>query len=277
MQCLAIVGPEETPARGVGDLHQHLQVDLGIAAGRRIANAYGVHPDPPVASQLGGVGRGDGAAGVIAVRQQDKHLLSLPGLLQQLDGQANGVPERRIGARHADADLIEQQLQAGVIQGQRRLGVGAGAKDDETEAILLAAQDEVLHRRLHRAQAIALAAIRSGVIPGLHGLGDVDGQHDVAGGAVMANRGLDQHGAGAGRHQQRPDQQVEAQLPAPPVQGAGRLAQGLVHGGEEGHAQGAAGGAIGGQIAVGQPGQWQQEQCPGGVKLPHDALLSSVG
>ncbi|MNP30738.1 hypothetical protein D3C76_1238250 [compost metagenome] len=53
--------------------------------------------------------RGDGAAGVVTVGEQDQHFFLLVGLVQQFQAQADGVADGRVGAGHADAGVVQQQ------------------------------------------------------------------------------------------------------------------------------------------------------------------------
>ncbi|MNV54625.1 hypothetical protein D3C71_1468290 [compost metagenome] len=109
IQGVAVFGAEEASARGVGNLLQALQVDLGFALGIRVADADGVNHHAFGRGHGGRVIRGDGAAGVVAVGEQDQHFFLLVGLLQQFQAQADGVADGRVGAGHADAGVVQQQ------------------------------------------------------------------------------------------------------------------------------------------------------------------------
>ncbi|MNR13500.1 hypothetical protein D3C85_1299090 [compost metagenome] len=230
-----------------------------------------MHQDAPVPGQLRRVIRADGAAGVVAVGEQDQDLFPLPGRVEQLDGEPDGATQGRVRAGHADADLVQQHQQAGVVERERRLGIGTGAEHDQADAVILAPADEVTHHVLHHAEAVDPATAGVGVVAGFHGLGDVDGEHQVAYRLLVLDRLLDEHRTGAGRRQQRPDQQVQRQLPAPSpgADGARRAAHGPAHGRKERHPQCAAGFAVLTQVAVRHPGQRQEQQHPGVIKPPH--------
>ncbi|MNQ81697.1 hypothetical protein D3C85_967300 [compost metagenome] len=108
IQGVAVFGAEETPARGLGNVLQALQVDPGFALGSRVADADGVNHHAFGRGHGGRVIRGDGAAGVIAVSEQDQHFFLLVGLGQQFQAQADSVADGGVGAGHADAGVVQK-------------------------------------------------------------------------------------------------------------------------------------------------------------------------
>ncbi|MNQ79143.1 hypothetical protein D3C85_940760 [compost metagenome] len=255
-----------------------MQVDLGFAAGVGVADADGVNHYPFGGRHAGGVVRGDRAAGVVAVGEQDQHFLRLMGLVEHLQGQANGIADGGVGAGHADAGVVQQQRQAGVVQSQWRLRVGAAAKHDQAEAVFLAPVDKAVDHFLDCGQAVDLLPVGVGVVGGFHGLGYVDRQHQVAHRLLALDGFFHQHRARNGGDQQGPDQPVEQQLPAV-AEGAGLarcLADGAAHGAEKRHPHRTAGFAIVRQVAIAQPDRGEQQPQPRVVKLPHDDAPPSV-
>ncbi|MNP81981.1 hypothetical protein D3C76_1804800 [compost metagenome] len=52
--------------------------------------------------------RGDRAAGVVAVGEQDHLFFLLMGLIEQFQAQANRIANRGVGTGHADAGVVQQ-------------------------------------------------------------------------------------------------------------------------------------------------------------------------
>ncbi|MNE30183.1 hypothetical protein D3C80_1236850 [compost metagenome] len=159
-----------------------------------------------------------------------------------------------------------------MVEGQGCLGVGGTAEHHQAQAVFRALADKVLDHRLDRAHARHRVAVGALEVDRLHGLGNVDGQHQVAHRLFMLLRWLDQYRAGDGHHQQCPHQPVQDQLPGVVTCAgyAGLLTADTADGFEEWHADGTARLDVGWQPAVAQHGQRQQDQQPGIVKLPHD-------
>ena len=165
-----------------------------------------------------------------------------------------------------------------MIEGQRCLRVGAAAKQDQADTVALAPGNKVLHHLFDRAQTVDLVAVGVGKVSGLHRLRDIDGEHQVAYRLLMLNGLFHQHRTGNGHHQQCPYQQVEHQLPVVMAcpRGVWRLINGAADSIEKRHPHRAARLAVFGQVTVTQPGQGQQKQQPGVIKLPHDAAPPRV-
>ena len=109
LQAVAVFGAETLPARGLGDGLQCAEIDLCFAFGIRVADADGMNHHAFGCRHRCCTGRGDGAAGVIAIGEQDQHFLLLMGLIKQFQAQTDGVTQCSIGASHADTGVFEQQ------------------------------------------------------------------------------------------------------------------------------------------------------------------------
>ena len=133
----------------------------------------------------------NGAAVVIAIGEQDQHFVGLLAGLQHLDAQTNGVADCRVGPGHADADIVQQDLQAGVVEGQGRLRIGRATKHDQAHAVFAALVDKPLYHLFDRGQAVDQLTFAVAVITRFHRLGNVDGQQQVAHWAGLLQRRLD--------------------------------------------------------------------------------------
>ncbi|MNF82381.1 hypothetical protein D3C84_646870 [compost metagenome] len=159
-----------------------------------------------------------------------------------------------------------------MVQGQRCLRIGTCAEHDQSDSIVFTFVDEPVHHFLDRGQAIDFLAVGVGEIGGFHRLGNVDGQHQVPHRLLALDGFFHQHRPTCRHQQQRPDQQIQEQLPAVAA-GAGLarcLADGAAHRPEKRYTHGAARFAVVGQVAIAEPRQRQQDQQPGVIKLPHD-------
>ena len=278
VQAVAVFCAKVLAAGAFGDALQGGQVDLGFAVGIRVADADGVDHHTFGRRHGRGTGYGDGAAGVVAVGEQDQHFLLLVGLVEQFQAQADGVADGGVGPRHADAGVVQQQCQAGVVEGQGRLRIGSATKQDQADAVVLAPGNKVLHHVFDRAQAVDPLPAGVGEIGGLHRLRDIDGKHQVAHRLLALDGFFDPYRSGHGHHQQCPHQQVEQQLPDVVLRTCDLwcLIDSAAHGVEKRYAYRTAGFAVSGQPAVAEPRQGQQQQQPGIIKLPHGAAPPSV-
>ncbi len=130
-----------------------------------------------------------------------------------------------------------------MIEGQWRLRISAAAEHDQAQAVVLALVDKAMHHLLDRRQAIDLLAVGVSEVGGFHGLGNVDGQHQVTHRLLAFDGFFHEHRAG-GRHQyQSPDQQIQQQLPSVAMGSrfTGCLTDRAAHGAEKWHAYGAMG------------------------------------
>ncbi|KAG1308552.1 hypothetical protein G6F62_015010 [Rhizopus arrhizus] len=90
----------------------------------------------PAVNHRGGARRRHGASGVIAIGQQDQHLLALLGGIQHPYAQPDRVANGRVGARHAHGSPLQQQAQRSVVARERRLRIGARAEHDQTQPVI---------------------------------------------------------------------------------------------------------------------------------------------
>lgn len=276
LQALAVVGLEEAPAGGLRNVFEQAEIDLVIAARLRVAHADGVDADVMLRGQGGGALRRHRAAGVVAVGQQDQHLVGFVHGIQHADGQADGVADGGIGPGHANRRVPQQQLQRRVVQRQRRLRIGGRAEYDQPQPVVAAPGDEVRHHGLHRAPAADRAPLRVAEIRAVHGLRNIERQQHVAHRPAVRERRLHPLRPCQRQHQQQPDRHPEPRLGAAarrfgPVRRAAGERGDLL---EERHAQRRAGGSIGRQQAPGDPGQGRQRQQPRIFKPPHGAAPS---
>ena len=122
----------------VRDALEGFYIELVFAFGLGIADSDRINGN---AFLLGDFGCFDGwhaTTVVVAVGENDKRPTLDLAVLEEFDGQANGVSKHRALTRHSDLGLVEKLQPSSMIFGKRHLQVGRGAKNDETESVFFA-------------------------------------------------------------------------------------------------------------------------------------------
>ena len=155
------------------------------------------------------------AAGVGAVGEQDQDAgLDLELASKERMARPMASPSMVFWPAMPGSQRVEQAAGGGGVAGEGDEDVGGAAEDDQADAVVAAVGDEAVEDRLHAVEAGAAGAVRADEVAGLHRAGDVDGEHDVAGGLGALDRVADPLGAGEGEHDERPEEPGEGHLPA---------------------------------------------------------------
>ena len=157
LQLLLVRGPEVAAAGHVGDRLQYLFVDLDLLVderqvaehvdGRIGGHALRAHADRVDADalRLGDLGRrqrGDLAAVVHAVGQQDDYLRLGLALAQAVDRRGQSVADGRAVLDQSAADAGQKGLQRALVGGQRALREGFAGEGHQSDAVAVAVGDE---------------------------------------------------------------------------------------------------------------------------------------
>ncbi|MNY31903.1 hypothetical protein D3C86_1660860 [compost metagenome] len=153
LQLLAIAGAEVLAAGGFGDGFQGRLVEVQArvdpektecATVLRIGtDADGVDFHPFECRQPRRRQRGDFAAVIGAVGDQNQHATLRRAHAQPLQGQANGIADRGVFAGDADARFVEPDPHGAPVEGQRCLQVRLAAKQDQADPVAFATFEEV--------------------------------------------------------------------------------------------------------------------------------------
>ena len=209
----------------------------------------------------------DPAAGVVAVGQEDEHLVLRVRRLEEPDAQADRVADHRVRAGHAGPGLVEKGAAGAEVARERRLEVGPVSEDDEAQPVALAARDEVLEHELHRLEPVEALPVGRHEVPRLHGLREIDREQQVARGVGLVQRRLHPLRPRQGEHDEGPGERGDEPLQDRPPEhrrpSSGGLAGGRGHLREERDAHRLGALAVGGQQPPDEERQRQGEQGQG--------------
>ena len=91
-----------------------------------------------------------------------------------------------------------------MVEREGHLGVGATAKDDESDPVPFAAFDKLVQHRFDRGQTYDTLPVTIHKIRGLHGLRNIHGQQQVASGGYFLNGVFDPLRSGHCGNKQKP-------------------------------------------------------------------------
>ena len=110
-----------------------------------------------------------------AIAEDDERVVFLAGLLERLDGEAEGIAE--IGTAAGDpvfVDLLDRLTDRAVIDGERRIDVGRARETDQSHALVGHAFHQFVDRHLGTAEAVGFHVLNA------HAAREVEGKEDVA-------------------------------------------------------------------------------------------------
>src|SRR5262249_32486142 len=148
----------------------------------------GVDDDAVLMRDISGVLRRHAARGVVAIGQEDQQPLLRRAVLECLDGKPDRVADRGLLARHTDLRLLEQLFGSFQILREWHLYISLGAKQDQRDAVTLAARDEIADDMLDAVKPRQCRTIRAAEIALVHRAGYIDREDEIARRDLMGQR-----------------------------------------------------------------------------------------